>query len=76
MRQITATLQLQAPVTDAVCLAQTLASAGSLIENGSSVVNGVAVFNAGLPRHSHLDWQRQHPHLHDHRHQLSRCRDV
>jgi hypothetical protein len=46
MRQITATLQLQAPVTDAVCLAQTLASAGSLIENGSSVVNGVAVFNA------------------------------
>lgn len=43
MRQITQTLTVPAAVNNAVCLDQTLASAGSLTENGGAVVNGVAV---------------------------------
>jgi hypothetical protein len=46
MRQIVSSLQLSAAVDNAVCLAQTRATAGALTLNGSSVVAGVAVFNA------------------------------
>ena len=46
MRQIVSSLQLSAAVDNAVCLAQTRATAGALTLNGSSVVSGVAVFNA------------------------------
>jgi hypothetical protein len=43
MRQIIQTLQVPAAVNNAVALDQTLASAGSLTENGSAVVGGVAI---------------------------------
>ena len=46
MRQIVSSLQLSAAVDNAVCLAQTRATAGALTLDGGSVVAGVAVFNA------------------------------